>query len=202
MIGVYKIISPSGRVYIGESINIERRFKNYKHKFKKDKSQPKLYRSFNKYGIENHTFEIIEECLFEDLLCRERYWQDFYDALNTGLNCKLTICGDLKTVYTEYTKNKISLSQIGNKNSMYGVPAWNKGLTKDVLDYSYLRVPKKNKTNVLNKEVYQVDMQGNIVKLWESMKEAERVTGIFQANISKVCLGERKSAGGFKWEYK
>jgi len=30
MIGIYKITSPSNKVYIGQSINIEKRFKSYK----------------------------------------------------------------------------------------------------------------------------------------------------------------------------
>ena len=107
MTGIYKITSPSGRVYIGESIDMNRRFKCYKYTFKKDKTQPKLYRSFRKYKVENHIFEIIEECEIDELKCRERYWQDFYDVINVGLNCKLTECGELKTVFTKDEWNEL-----------------------------------------------------------------------------------------------
>lgn len=106
--GVYKITSPSGRIYIGESGNIHIRWKSYKSSGCKD--QPKLTKSFNKYGVENHSFEIIEECLLEELKCTERKWQDFYDATNRdkGLNCLLTECGEEKRVHSEETKLKIS----------------------------------------------------------------------------------------------
>ena len=57
MIGIYKITSPSGKIYIGQSWNIEKRFKSYKYKNK----QSFLMRSFDKYGLENHNFEILEE---------------------------------------------------------------------------------------------------------------------------------------------
>ena len=60
MIGIYKITSPSGKVYIGQSRNIENRFLQYKNKH--CRFQFRLYNSFNKYGVENHVFEIIEEC--------------------------------------------------------------------------------------------------------------------------------------------
>jgi group I intron endonuclease len=104
-IGIYKIISPSEKIYIGESINIEKRFKAYNSLC--CKKQIKLYNSLLKYGVENHTFEIIEECLQEDLNCRERYWQDYYDVLNGGLNCRLTECGVLKNIMSDETRQKI-----------------------------------------------------------------------------------------------
>ena len=91
MIGIYKITSPSGRVYIGQSVECETRWKQYIHTGVK---QTKLYRSFEKYGKDLHTFEIIEECSAENLNTRERYWQDFYNVLEEGLNCRLTATGD------------------------------------------------------------------------------------------------------------
>lgn len=87
MIGIYKITSPSGRVYIGQSIECETRWKQYIHTGVK---QTKLYRSFEKYGKDLHIFEIIEECTVDSLNTRERYWQDFYKVLDQGLNCRLT----------------------------------------------------------------------------------------------------------------
>lgn len=57
--GIYKITSPSGRIYIGQSKNINSRIKRYK-KLQCCKTQLFLYRSFLKYGVENHKFEIID----------------------------------------------------------------------------------------------------------------------------------------------
>ena len=105
-IGIYKIVNPSNKVYIGKSSNIEKRFDNYR--VINCKNQYKLYNSLKKYGWENHTFEIIEECEIEYLNCRERYWQDFYDVLNGGLNLLLQECNDLQQVVSEETKQKIS----------------------------------------------------------------------------------------------
>ena len=65
-IGIYKIESPSGKIYVGQSINIEYRFKSYLKMFR-CKNQIKLFNSFQKYGPENHIFEIIELCEFNEL---------------------------------------------------------------------------------------------------------------------------------------
>lgn len=89
MIGIYKITSPSGKVYIGQSRNIRKRFSVYKRK--KCENQIRIYNSIMKYGWDNHIFEVIEECEIELLNERERYWQDFYNVIGkNGLNCILT----------------------------------------------------------------------------------------------------------------
>lgn len=116
MIGIYKITSPSNRIYIGQSRNIEKRFKEYKS-INNSKEQIKLYRSFKKYGYENHVFEIIEECLFEELNFKERYYQDLYDVINKGLNCILTKTDILPIIFSKETRNKISKSNLGKKHS-------------------------------------------------------------------------------------
>jgi group I intron endonuclease len=116
MIGIYKITSPSGKIYIGQSINIRKRFLKY-NSLQNTKEQPALVRSFIKYGVINHVFEIIEICLVEELNIKERYWQDFYDVLNHGLNCVLTSTDILPRVISEKTKRKISLGNKGKKLS-------------------------------------------------------------------------------------
>lgn len=116
---IYKITSPSGKVYIGETVNVERRLKNYKAL--SCKNQRILHRSLIKYGWEAHTFEIIELCEESELKCRERYWQDFYESMGkNGLNCKLTRCGEEKGRHSEETKQKIGKANSGENNGMFG----------------------------------------------------------------------------------
>lgn len=116
MIGIYKIKSKSGRIYIGQSKNINQRFDYYKRL--KCRPQIRLYRSLIKYGIDNHTFEIIEECSINLLNERERYWQDFYNVLGKkGLNCNLVAHNNCPKVLSEETKLRISRSLIGSTHT-------------------------------------------------------------------------------------
>lgn len=119
--GIYKITSPSGKVYIGQSVDIKRRFTSYKT-LNKSKRQVKLYNSFVKYGVDKHIFEIIEECLVDFLNERERYWQEHYNVLESskGLNLCLTSTKDKKHLHSEETRNKISESNKGEKCFWYG----------------------------------------------------------------------------------
>ena len=116
MIGIYKITSPSNKVYIGQSINIDRRFKNYKS-ISQTKGQVMLHNSFKKYGVNNHTFEVVEECSVELLNERERYYQDFYNVLNGGLNCLLTSTTDNIKVYSAESIEKIRQGNLGKEIS-------------------------------------------------------------------------------------
>lgn len=110
IIGIYKITSPKGRIYIGQSVDIEKRFNDYKKL--NCIQQVKLYRSFLKYGHENHVFEIITTCEIEQLNDLERYFQDVYNAISqkSGLNCKLTKTNDRSGKLSDDTKNKIGLA--------------------------------------------------------------------------------------------
>lgn len=106
MIGIYKITNPTGKVYVGQSIDIENRFQEYKL-LKNCKGQHHLYRSLKLYDVSNHVFEILEECTEEELNKKERYWQDYYNVLQTGLNCKLTTTHDKSGKLAEGVKAKI-----------------------------------------------------------------------------------------------
>lgn len=52
------------------------------------------------------------------------------------------------------------------------------------------------------KIVKQFDLNGNFIKLWNSVSEASQVLNIARQNISACCLSKNyKSAGGYIWKY-
>ncbi len=117
MIGIYKITSPIGKIYIGQSIDINNRISSYKNL--KCKNQTKLYHSLLKYTFENHKFEILEECEINVLNERERYYQDFYNSTSrNNLNCKLTKTNDKSGCLSIETKIKIGIGNKGKKVSL------------------------------------------------------------------------------------
>lgn len=133
MIGIYKVTSPTNKTYVGQSINIEKRFKQYKRL--DCKKQPKLYNSLVKHGVESHRFEIIEECSLEQLNEREIYWKQYYNTTNEGLNCELFDIG--QGYRSDNVKAKISNSLKGKAKSQehclnlskakIGIPSKRKG---------------------------------------------------------------------------
>lgn len=87
MIGIYKIENKiNHHIYIGQSSNIYERWTNHKWVANKGKDNTTLYQALRKYGIENFSFEIIEECSLEELNEKEIYWISYYDSYNNGYN--------------------------------------------------------------------------------------------------------------------
>jgi group I intron endonuclease len=116
MIGIYKITSPTKKVYIGQSLKIEKRWQRYNNL--DCKSQPALYNSLKKYSVQKHKFEILCECEINELNEKERYYQDLYSVIKeSGLNCVLTETKTKKAYMSDATKLKISLSNKGKKLS-------------------------------------------------------------------------------------
>lgn len=79
------------------------------------------------------------------------------------------------------------------------IHAYKTGLQKPS-DYQKNIVSKIAKDRC-SKKVNQYDLQGQFIKQWFCMMDAERDCGINNAGISSCCKGKRKQAGGFIWRY-
>lgn len=70
--------------------------------------------------------------------------------------------------------------------------------------YSYNNVyngRSKRVAKIQGKEVKQLDKTGNVINVFESTRQAGRVTGYNQRHISECCRGLVKTCGGYIWEY-
>ena len=85
MVGIYKITNPKGEVYIGQSIDIKKRFLSHRCS-ENSINTTKLTNSFIEFGFNNHKFEIIFECGQLDLCLYESYFIDKYNSIVFGLN--------------------------------------------------------------------------------------------------------------------
>jgi len=114
MSGIYKITSPSGKIYIGSSSNIKRREREYRTNNKS--TQPRLRNSFKKYGYNNHKFEVIHECSIGELFIWEYHYGIKFDVLGkNGLNCRLPKIDDSSVCMSDETKAKIGIANKGRK---------------------------------------------------------------------------------------
>lgn len=216
MIGIYKITSPSNKIYIGQSTNIRARLLSYKN-IERSKNQVKLYRSFKKYGFCQHDICILELCDISLLNERERFWQDFYNSIKTGLNClatttltksgfacqktkdknlgkkaslatKIKMSESQKKAWT--TDRKLAMSAHFSKRDAF----WKKG--PQSLEYLEKRMSK------IRKPILQYDLENNFIKEWKSAKEVEQVLGYGSDYISLVARNKKEKYKNYKWQYK
>lgn len=187
MTGIYKITSPSGRIYIGQSIDIDKRFESYRKL--KCKLQPRLYSSIVKYGVDNHVFEIIETCDVLHLNNRERHWQDYFSVIGlNGLNCILTNTEDKIKVVSDDTKEKIR-----SKTKLYKHTDEAK---KKIIASLTGRIPSKETCEKISKS--QI---GKTVSADTCDKISKALLG---RKLSKECLEKRSKSisGSNNWKAK
>lgn len=104
--GIYKIENKiNGYVYIGQSVNIENRWRE--HKRGKQSPNMVISRAIKKYGSSNFMFDIVELCDKNELNTKEIYWISVYDSYKKGYNS--TTGGDAPT---DKSSNKLSSEQV------------------------------------------------------------------------------------------
>lgn len=221
--GIYKITSPTGKVYIGQSIDIFRRWGNHKRQFKYGELCA-LYNSFKKHGYINHIHEIIQVCEEDILNHLERYWQEFYISVEKGLNCKYTSINGRFGKLSEETKRKIGDAQLGEKNHRWGKkvpkhknPRWGKKLPICVIDkiraantgkkrseeskikYSKSRIGEKNPMfGTISPHAKKV-IDTETGKVYNSAREAGNEIGVPQTTLRWWLQGRGKNKTNFKY---
>lgn len=118
MIGIYKIENlVNHKVYIGKSTHIKQRFQEHFSELNKNKHKNKyLQSSWNKYGVNNFSFEIIEECSKELLNEKEKIWIEHYGGANSKQTYNYTFGGDGGN-WNDEMKMKASIRQKGKVNN-------------------------------------------------------------------------------------
>lgn len=184
MIGIYSITClANNKIYIGSSINIINRFKAHKTALNKNKhNNIYLQRSFNKYGLENFKFEILEECNKENILEKENYYMNLYNTLlsNKGYN----------QVIAQRQDNLYSNIQYLNKLSK---------AKKGIIPLNYKEARKKLERPVLEYE------NGIFVKEYSSAKKCAEYLGLNKNSINNFLRGVSKKNKLFPnkiWKYK
>jgi group I intron endonuclease len=195
IIGIYLIISPSGRIYIGQSKDIAKRWAGYHWP---NNCHTLIYRSLRKYGPENHIFQIVHELpndvTDEMLTLYETFYLQCYKdcgvkvgnikepglhgkhSLETIERIRETSTGRLKTAEQRKRASEIRL----------GVPM-------DEERY-------KAYIEVRGRKVLQFSIEGNFIAEFKSIREATEITG---AGAIKDCCRElQKISGGFIFKYK
>lgn len=118
---------------------------------------------------------------------------------------------EIDHINTIKTDNTVFLNEDGSINYEKTNLRWttrkeniNNPLTKTKMRIN-ARKPSKGKygkKHHRSKPIIQYDKEGNFIKEWDCANDVERVLGISNKHIGSVCLGKRKSCGGYIWKYK
>lgn len=199
MIGVYKITSPSKRTYIGQSIDIENRWIKYKN-INNSKVQQKLYRSFIKYGIDNHTFEILEECSIDELDNTEIKWINYFKTNKTGLNILEGGGNSRKGVkHTNETKQKMSESHLGKQDTEQTKNKKSQLAKGKIKTDHHRNNLSKSCSEAFGRPVIQKSLNGEFIKEWDTGKQAAVELNLSYTSINNCC--RRKEINPIKYTY-
>lgn len=104
MIGIYKIENLiNHKIYIGQSIHIKRRWMEHCI----PSSNSVISKAIHKYGKENFSFQILEECSIEELNDKELYYIQQYNSLvPNGYNIQEYQDG-IYNNYSDYSKDTL-----------------------------------------------------------------------------------------------
>lgn len=220
---IYKIVSPSGRVYIGKTSNLKLRIDYYRRL--KCKKQPLLYYSLLKYGFSGHSFDVIYEGehSLKEINELEMYYINEYDSFHgnneNGMNLTLGGDGGFGLKLSEEHKQKIIEA---NKNRIYKPHSEE---TKKLISESRKKTGKteahqkaidnlrgkkikkteewiRNNSESIKKPILQFDIEGVFIKEWKSAKDVELEIGLSRKNISANLRNKTKHAYGYIWKYK
>ncbi len=210
--------------YIGQTIRpLKKRWEEHVQRAFSSTEKQKYYfqTAIKKYGPENFLIEKIDEAdSSEELNLKEEYWIKFYNTyLGEGYNltpggesgyvravCKLSENGELVQEYESIT----AAARDNGLKAVSSIINCCKGeyLTAGGVQWCYkedlikhIGVKKKEKGQT-NEKVLQYDLNGNFIREWRSILEAETTLNIAHSKICAVCRGKCKTAGGFVWKYK
>jgi len=182
--GIYLIINQINRqVYVGQSINVTRRWKRHKNELKTNKHHNEhLQRAWNSYGEEFFSFEILEICLIENLPIREQFWLDYYKKLGNTYN--QGNCADNPfrgRTHTDVAKRKISEAHKGNTN---------------MIGRKHSKETKAKISKLSAKNFIFINPLGEEVNIF-NLTEFCLTNNLIRRCMAKVISGERKQYKGW-----
>lgn len=220
---IYKIENKiNHKIYIGQTTRtVLSRWKEHISQAK-DINKPHHYfhNAINKYGEENFIVKEIDSCdNKEELNAKEIYYISIYNSNNPkyGYNltkggeggytsevCQLDLNGKLLKTYPSIAQ--ASRETGCSHSSICGccTGTYNQSLSyqwcykKDLKERINQPAIKKKQTNI---PVIQLTKNGDFVKLWYTIKEAQDYYNISNGKISAVCRGKRITTAGYKWKY-
>ena len=214
----------NNKKYIGQSIHIKERWTKHIAELNNGTHHNDyLQKAWNKYGEENFSFYILEECSINLLDEKEICYINKYDSMNRSYGYNLTSGGQLrKNSISKETRDKISHAV---KNSYVNSEL------KEIRRLQCLEywADPKNKEKIIgqNNVMYGIhhtdeskrkmsehkkgirSWRRNVTpvlciesnQIYNDATDAGKILNLDSSTILKVCQGKRKTCGGYHWEF-
>lgn len=208
---IYKVTNTeTGMSYIGATTkSVEVRKADHLQKANKETASY-FQRAILTYGPDAFIWEQVDTAnSINELAQKEREYITKYDTYKNGYNSDIG-GGFRKYVYMfdcagEWLATHYSLTNIedcGFDRRRISYACLNGTLYADMFwsysEDSMFEIPMDSR----KKKVLQRTLTGDFVDIYSSVADASRENGISKTCISRCCRGERKSSGGFTWEYR
>lgn len=203
--GIYLITNTiNGLQYVGQSIDMVQRWSQHKSTAKNVKETADLYQAMRKYGIENFTFKILEECDKSQLNEREIYWINYYDTFYHGYNMTHGGQGSYGWKYDPNEMKRLWDEGYSVKEIM-NVLGCSQQLVSERLigykDYNNETARARNE-NYSSGKVYQYTLLGQYIQSFPSATVAAQQINNSRNDTILACLqGRINSAYGFQWSW-
>ncbi len=192
--GIYQIVNNiTQKRYIGYASSVRQRLKGHLHDLNNNKHpNDYLQKSWNKYGYNNFSLLIIQECSKEDLCLMEDYWVKILKTTDREFGYNLKETDPLgKASCSEETKLKISNSNKGRKSSLYCIQRRKETKTSPEGRQRQIESLKKVDWFKVRESKRKKVIDTNTGIIYESLKKAAEVFNIPKYNLSKYLLGTR-----------
>jgi len=177
----------NNKIYIGSTKNFHKRAKDHKNDLKGSRhGNIHLQRSFNLGNILE--MKIVEKCLEESLVEREKYYMKIYDSKNRDFG--YNICDPLRGPCKKLTKQQIENLAEARRRAFKI-----KGMKKQEPEHIFKAAKGKWK------KVDVFDSNKNLLFTSDSMIDAENKTGVKRQNISLGCRLRKYILGGYIFRY-
>ena len=197
---IYKIFTNiDSRIYIGSTINKDKRWKEHKRDLRKGKHSNKHLQNFvYKYGLDTLEFSIIEICMVDNILIREQYYLDTTENLfNIATNSSAPMMGKH---HSREAKEKIAKRSRGNNNPMFGVTrsdAVKSSISKAQTNRFKTKEEKLLRLVKLNNRKELLITKNNKIIHCFSYAHASSIIGITAESVSKAIRTKRFKAKGW-----
>lgn len=217
--GIYKITSPSGKIYIGQTVKSRSRYSDYKRIA--CEKQRLLFSSLKKYGFDSHVLEMIHVLdttsmskidIVNELNRLEIHYIEFYNSfkdnnengmnLNKGGNvnqtsqetrCRMSLSSSGK-ITSQETKDKISKANKGKKRTQEDVEI----IRKNSTGRKRSEESKKKMSEIMTGKVFSEEHKKNISKAKKGVKSKKPRSKETRLKMSLVHKGKKKSPEAVK----